>query len=668
MCGITGIWHLDAHRSIPTALLQTMTTTLRHRGPDDEGYYLTHTVTGAQCLCAGRDTSAQPGLTALAAIDSTKVYNLGFGFRRLAILDLSPAGHQPMATTDERCWIVYNGEIYNYRELRTELEALGHIFRTGTDTEVILNAYAAWGEACLARFNGMWAFALWDLGERRLFCARDRFGVKPFYYFWNGQTFAFASEIKALLHLPELVRQPNDGLIYDYLRYGRTDHTAGAFLQAIHQLPPAHWLALDMTRALRIERFWALDPTRPVEQCIHPDDAARRFTELFTDSVRLRLRSDVPVGTCLSGGLDSSSIVCVANRLLHHGHQGEARAMGKRQQTFSSCYEDPRFDERIFIEAVLQQTGAAGNYTFPNGEKLIQTLPRLIWHQDEPFGGLSIFAQWCVMELASRHGVTVLLDGQGGDELLAGYHPCFDYHWAGLLRQGRWGELGRELQAYRRQHGGALPFLALRSLRPFAPAGVQGIARRLTRGSGLGVSAQFARCYTGRRHEFVERDRDPLRGYLAQLLHYSIPMLLRFEDRNSMAHAIEARVPFLDYRLVEYAFTLPAEQKIHNASTKAVLRRAMAGVLPETVRQRKDKMGFVAPERVWLNEDLRAWSQDLVHSRSFRERPYFNAKQIAQLLADHYTGRRDLSRLAWRWFNLELWLRQFVDSKPVVHV
>jgi asparagine synthase (glutamine-hydrolysing) len=660
MCGITGLWNLDPHRWIAPALVQTMTTTLRHRGPDDEGYLFANPQTGALLLAGGATTDPALQLPAVQTLHGATGYNFAFGFRRLAILDLSPAGHQPMSTVDGRYWMVYNGEIYNYRELRTELGTLGCSFRSGTDTEVILNAYAMWGEGCLGRFNGMWAFALWDTVTQRLFCARDRFGVKPFYYLWDGARFAFASEIKALLHLPDVVWQPNDALIFDYLRYGRTDHTLETFFQQIHQLSPGHTLTVDATGHPAVRPFYTLDLDQPLLD-ITSEQAAARFSELFEDAVRLRLRSDVPVGTCLSGGLDSSSIVCVANRLLQHDQSDAARSMGERQKTFSSCYEDPRFDERQFIKTVLDQTGAEANYTFPSGEKLLEVLPRLVWHQDEPFGGLSIYAQWCVMELAAARGVTVLLDGQGGDELLAGYHPCFDYFWGGLLRRGQWTELGRELRAYQQQYGAPLPYLALRTVRPFAPVNLQGIARRWERGS-LGIAPEFERFYSERTYEFIERGTDPLRGYLGQLIRYSIPMLLRFEDRNSMAHSIEARVPFLDYRLVEYAFSLPPEQKIHRATTKVVLRKAMQGVLPEAVRGRKDKMGFVAPERVWLANELRSWIEELVHSPSFNDRPYFDTTQIKQALADHVAGRRDLSKLAWRWLNLELWLQQLTTG------
>lgn len=661
MCGITGIWHCDPSSTIAPRLLQTMTTTLRHRGPDDEGYLFVNTATGERRLLGGAATAPALQLAAIDTFTTAQNYNLGLGFRRLAILDLSPAGHQPMASADGQCWLVYNGEIYNYRELRAELQSHGYTFHSGSDTEVILAAYRAWGESCLTRFNGMWGLALWDSQRQRLFCARDRLGVKPFYYYWNGTTFAFASEIKALLHLPGLARRPNDPIIYDYLRYNRTDHTAETFFQEIHQLPPAHYLTVAASGQLQIQRFWALDLSAPLLTGTTMEQT-ENFYALFEDAVRLRLRSDVRVGTCLSGGLDSSSIVCVANQLLTAGNGEAAAAMGGEQQTFSSCYVDPRFDERRYIEQVLAKTGAQANYTFPSGEKLLATLPRLVWHQDEPFGGLSIFAQWCVMERVAEEQVVVLLDGQGADELLAGYHPCFDYFWGGLARRGEWTTLWHELRAYQQRYQTALPYLALRGLRPFAPAQWQGLARRWQRGGDLGIAPAFAQAYQQRAYEFVERDADPLRSYLAALTQYSIPMLLRFEDRNSMAHSIEARVPFLDYRLVEYAFRLPDQQKIRHGVTKTILREACRDLLPEGVRTRKDKMGFVAPERVWLTEELHTWANDLVASQAFQTRPYFAVAQIRQALADQKAGKRDLSKLAWRWLNLELWLQQMIDG------
>jgi asparagine synthase (glutamine-hydrolysing) len=420
MCGISGIWHLDNSRSISPSLIAQMTFTLRHRGPDDEGYLFVDTVTGHHEGRRGRDTVPELQMPDVRQ-GSEKRYDLAFGFRRLSIIDLSPAGHQPMGNADGSLWVVYNGEIYNYLELREELKARGHTFRTATDTEVILCAYEEWGEACLERFNGMWAFALWDGHRQQLFCARDRFGIKPFYYVWDGTTFAFASEIKALLQMPDITRRPNEPVIYDYLRYGHLDHSEETFFTGIKQFPPAHFLLLRPTRQFSLRRYWDLIPDRRAEPLFTSDASyAERFYSLFEDAVRLRLRSDVPIGTCLSGGLDSSAIVCVANKLLLDENVIDPDLVGERQRTFSSCFDDRQYDERQYIQAVLALTGAEPNYTFPKGGELLDALTKLMWHQDEPFGSTSIYAQWRVMEKTAERGVKVLLDGQGGDELLAG--------------------------------------------------------------------------------------------------------------------------------------------------------------------------------------------------------------------------------------------------------
>lgn len=665
MCGIFGIWDQTQSPVSFTRWLHQATTAMRHRGPDDEGYLLLDTATKQCQAYGGTDTMSQLALPHISTAQQADSADLCFGFRRLAILDLSEAGHQPMRSADGSCWVVYNGEIYNYIELRDELRAKGHTFRSESDTEVVLAAYQEWGESCLERFNGMWAMALWDSRKEQLFCARDRFGIKPFYYFWNGETFAFASEIKALLELPFVARQANDGVIYDYLRYGRMDIGSETFFDGIKRLPPANFMLIGKDASRLIEReYWSLPSADDVSDAAESTQISG-LAKCLHESIRLRLRSDVTVGSCLSGGLDSSTIVCIANQLLRAQDSTASAAMGDIQKTFSSCYEDERFDEREYIEAVLQQTQAERNYTFPNGSKLLDDLPRLVWHQDEPFAGLSIFSQWSVMQSVAAKNVTVLLDGQGADELLAGYHPCFDYHWGGLLKSGQWGAYRRELNGYSQRYDASMPYLAVRSMRPFAPASLQGFARRFERGGGAGINAEFNQTHRHRAYEFVERGANPLHGYLSQLVQYSIPMLLRFEDRNSMAHSIEARVPFLDHNLVEYAFRLPNHLKLHQGETKVALRRAMQKTLPAKVQQRKDKMGFVAPASHWFREDLHEWVQDLVGSSSFRNRPYFDVPQIQNALAEQQSGQRDLSKLAWRWINLELWHRQFIDHQFV---
>lgn len=648
MCGITGIWHTDG-RNFDPACLRHATDLIVHRGPDDEGFLGINTRTGY----------STENLTDRYLCD------LAFGFRRLAILDLSPAGHQPMSYANGQYWIVFNGEIYNYLELRDELRSRGHVFRSGTDTEVILAAYAQWGAACLERFNGMWAFALWDGPKKTLFCARDRFGIKPLHYVWHKGSFAFASEIKALLPLAEKRPTPNHKVLFDFLVYGWSDHTPESFFEGVLQLRPAHYLMLKDGN-ITCQKYWDLNPHR--RESLESDEAySQRFRELFEDAVRVHLRSDVPVGTCLSGGLDSSSIVCVANRLLLEEHALPPHLVGERQKTFSSCYDDARFDERPFIEQVLTAASAERNFVFPRVEDLVNVLPRLIWHQEQPFGSTSIFAQWSVMECAAQKGVRVLLDGQGADELLAGYHTYFHYFWSSLARQGKWRELNHEIQKYRNHYPQPAWRFALQIAQQFAPPALARWARRYKRAGAsvgaLGLDPNFVRAHENRYYTPTRWRDDLLEDHLYDgLTGYSLPALLRYEDRDSMAHSIEARVPFLDYRLVEFIFAAPPEQKIRNATTKVILRNAMQGILPEGVRSRRDKMGFVTPEKVWLQAKLGELVRDIAHSSSFAQRGCFDVMKIRQLISEHKNGNRDISFVASRWLTVELWFRQFIDN------
>lgn len=654
MCGIFGVWNTNKQPIDLQALLASLGT-IRHRGPDDEGYLLVNSSGMKTVSYKGNDGAAQVDLPHIEQVFEPR-FDAAFGFRRLSILDLSPTGHQPMGNADGSLWIVFNGEIYNYIELRRELQALGYSFHTQSDTEVILNAYDAWGVECLDRFNGMWGFALYDKRKNRLFCARDRFGIKPFYYHFDGKRFVFASEIKAVLRYTGIERRPNDAIVHDYLNYALMDHSHETFFEGVHQLLPAHFLVLE-DAAVRVQRYWDLNPdnrlTLPTDS-----DYAGRFHELFEDAVRLHLRSDVAVGSCLSGGLDSSAIVCVANKLLFSDRVVPSELIGEKQKTFSSCFEDERFDERKYIESVLAVTSAERNFTFPSPQNLLEDLQRLLWHQDEPFGSTSIYAQWCVMRIAARRGVRVLLDGQGSDEMLAGYHPYFDSYWGTLLTQGSLSALWREWSAYRNQYRVSWWHLIQHTLFSIAP---QAFQRRVRANRGaLGLRPDFSSKFQTRYpDENIEYRGTPLSKRLYQaLVRSSLPALLRYEDRNSMAYSIEARVPFLDYRLVEFVFSLPEEQKIRNARTKFVLRNSMKDVLPEPIRARMDKMGFVTPERVWISGDLKDWVDDIFNSKSFAENPYLDSSKTKTLLAEHRAGRRDLGSTLWRWINLEQWRKQ----------
>ncbi|MEM7348575.1 MAG: asparagine synthase (glutamine-hydrolyzing), partial [Chloroflexota bacterium] len=646
MCGIFGLYNID-NKPGNLDVVRQATTSLHHRGPDDEGYLLANSQTGQTVLAGGIDTHSALNLPSIHTVDD-QLFDLAFGFRRLSILDLSPAGHQPMATADKQCFIVFNGEIYNYLELRAELMTYGYQFRTQTDTEVVLAAYQQWGVDCLSRFNGMWGFAIWDTRRRQLFCARDRFGIKPFYYWFDATSFIFASEIKALLELPQVTRQPNDAIIYDYLTYGYVDHTEETFFSNIKQILPAHYLLIKDGQ-LTQHRYWDIDPNNIAPPVSDESVYHEQFYNLFEDAIRIHLRSDVPIGTCLSGGLDSSSIVCVANKLLFSDQILSSDLVGKQQKTFSFCVEDHHLDEREYIEHVLSAINGQPNYVFPQAGELIDDIPQLMWHQDEPFVSTSMYAQWRVMKMVSQHGVKVLLDGQGGDEVLAGYN-LHNYYWASLLQRGRFAELLREISAYRNLFSSSIPNMMIQTLAPHTPLQIKKIIRLQRK---VGLQKAFSQTYQHRLPEPSRHYRDHLQNRLYGLLTYHLlPSLLRYEDRNSMAFSIESRVPFLDYRLVEYLFSLPANQKIQSGYSKAILRKSMVGVLPKPVQMRTSKLGYSTPEKKWLSGGLNNWMQDLLNSDACKTRGYLDVPQIMEALDPQIGTQRELTSLTWRWANL----------------
>lgn len=650
MCGIATLFEPTAPDwLVPT--LSAMTRAVRHRGPDGEGLWFTRPDTGLGVAVSTTDTPAGVGGTR----EVPAGVSLGFGHRRLSILDLSPAGHQPMSDRTGECVITYNGEIYNFVELRTELERHGHSFRTGTDTEVILASWRQWGEACLARFNGMFAFVLFDRRLRRIFAARDRFGVKPLYY-WATPTggLALASEPKQFLAHPHWKARLNGPRAYDFLNWGVSDHTAETLFAGVRQLRGGELLSasIETLPEARPSRWYELQPAAFAGSF---DQACVRFRELLDDSLRLRLRSDVPIGSCLSGGLDSSTIVCALRGLL-----GSPGAGG--QSTFSACSDVARFDERKHIEAVVAATGAKGHSVVPQPEGLLEELERLTWHQDEPFGSTSIYAQWCVFRLARERHATVMLDGQGADEALAGYHGYFGPRLAGLLRGMHWGTLRREAAAIRSLHGQSRP-----------------LQLQLVASEFLGGRAgNFLRRLAGRkveRPDFLDLRRlgaapasphrdsvdltMPLRSLgRAQLTALTVPMLLRFEDRDSMAHGIEARLPFLDYRLVEFCLGLPEHHKMADGWTKRVLRESMRGVLPESVRTRRDKLGFATAEEEWMRGRYLPEFQSLV-GRAIQDAGGVLTPAAREKSGRILAGTEKFSFLPWRIISFGAWLRKF---------
>jgi asparagine synthase (glutamine-hydrolysing) len=656
MCGIFGVWRWDG-MPVNLAAVQQATRLLRHRGPDDEGYLLADTRRGAALSCAGDDTAPGLDLPHIGRL-AGEPWDLAFGFRRLAILDLSPAGHQPMSSPDGRFWLIFNGEVYNYLELREELRGLRHSFRTGSDSEVILAAYSRWGPECLPRFNGMWSFAIWDSVDQRLFLARDRFGVKPLYWASDDGGFRFASEIKALVGRHGLAFRPDAAAVYDYVAAAQLPSPQGGrtFFQGVRSLPPGRSLLVRRGR-VEEQRYWSLSAARADDATRDPAAVASSYRELFLDAVRLRLRSDVTVGTCLSGGVDSSSIVCaISHQIAQEGLA--ATQIGERQKTFSAVYDTPgRYNERPYIERVLEATGAEGNFVVPSWEGLCEDLTDLVWRQDEPFLSTSIFAQWCVMRLAHQRGVTVLLDGQGADEQLGGYLP-YVLFLEDLVHRGQVGRAWSEARGLQAQTGRSATGLMARALSRQAHGAWIDRLRRQRRAAGIDTCAlnpDFAAAHREQSANWwPDVGQHTLDAHLADLVtDSSLPHLLRYEDRNSMAFSIEARVPFLDYRLVQASFTEAAVWRIHAGWSKWILRRAMEPLVPAEIIWRKEKVGFETPEIAWTQR-LTAEAPALFDGAFSRD--FLDTAEVRRRAAAWPAGGEDV-RLVWRWINLETWLR-----------
>lgn len=650
MCGIAALFEPASPPWLP-AVTRAMTRIVRHRGPDGEGLAFFDPGTGGVTPVTSEQTPA--GI--LGAQEIPAGCTVGLGHRRLSILDLSTAGHQPMCDPAGNCWISFNGEIYNYLELRAELAALGHAFRTGTDTEVILAAWRQWGEQCLPHFNGMFAFVILDRQTRQLFAARDRFGVKPL-YFWLTPSggLALASEIKQFTTHPGWRPRLNGQLAYDFLNWGVSDHRAETLFAGVRQLRGGESLSVSLGGPVIAcpRRWYALQAAGFTGDLV---TAAVKFRDLFDDSVRLRLRADVPVGSCLSGGLDSSSIVCTMRAQL-----GERAT--ELQNIFSAYSDVPRFDERRFIQDVAEATGAAAHHVVPGSDALRAELDSIVWHQDEPFGSTSIYAQWCVFRLAREHGVEVMLDGQGADEALGGYHGYFGPRLAGLLRQGRWGAFRREAAAIRTLHGQTWSLQARILANELLPHRCADWLRRLAGRTARGPSflnLQKLGAVPGSPHDGSVDLRDSVRSLShAQLTALNLPMLLRFEDRDSMAHSVEARLPFLDYRLVEFCLGLPEDFKLSDGWTKRVLREGMRGRLPESIRLRRDKLGFATAEEVWMRERHRAEFLQLVDAAIESSGGILTAeaRRKAERILD---GTEPFSFLVWRFISFGAWIRRF---------
>ncbi len=646
MCGISGLFGMKGIHSDLQEFIRS-NDIVSHRGPD--GY-------GMAFFQTGTDQSRLIELAMEQIKVPEQMVTLALGHRRLAIIDLSQNGAQPMSTADECLWITYNGEIYNYIELREELVTLGYSFRSASDTEVILTAYAEWGEACVNRFNGIWAFAIADLKKNKLFCSRDRFGVKPLHYFHDGTRFVFGSEIKELLCYSFVPRQVNQRAAYEYLAFGAVDYCEETFFTSIYKLMQGHNLTVDLATG-DIAKTCYYQPRFEKNTKISYEEAALEFRRLLTDSVRLQLRSDVEVGSCLSGGLDSSSIVSLMRQELTKGGRTHI------QRTFSSHFEEEEANELEYMQEIIKATNVHADFTYPSPQELLHDLEKLVWHQDEPFGSTSIFAQWSVFKLVHENKVKVMLDGQGADEMLAGYVGFYHTYLDQLNRQRQYFTLWYESYKYANLHQ--------QSRTPLVGKGLERILGRLgkpSRTSGftyridwlnpaLTVKFQEQSLYQKAVSLAPFGAGEILENTLYQMTFLTnLQALLRHEDRNSMAFSVEARVPFLDHRLVEFIFSLPSHFKIRDGYTKRVLRDGMRGVIPEKIRWRVKKLGFATPERKWQQNTLKPLIETAVQDE--RLYPYLVAENATDYLVQlQQQGVTDFA--PWRWLNLSLWMKVY---------
>ncbi len=592
MCGIVGLWNLDGQPVSP-AILECFTDSLVHRGPDGHGFH----------------------------IDSET--NLGLGHRRLAIIDTSDGGRQPMSFGDERYWIVFNGEIYNFLELKAELEQHGYQFKTDSDTEVMLAAYHHWGEDCQLRFNGMWAFAIWDHIERKLFISRDRFGVKPLIYYFDQNHFAFASEMKAFLALDWFQPEFDPTMMAAALSNERLiEGDERCLIQGLKHLLGGHCLTLQIGENPKIRRWWnTLDHLEITPK--HYEDQVEHFRELFLDACHLRMRSDVSIGTALSGGLDSSSILCGMHHIRNTKTTTTDRMASDWQRAFIMTYPGAALDERKYADEVVKRTGVTPVYCTSDSNTYLEHFESVLFQLEE-ISDIHL-GPWLVYKTQRENGVVVTIDGHGGDECLGGY----PWHVTAALKDSLSTlSLRRTLELISVMKG-----LDLFPDENFYLKSAQSLAEKMTTHHDHSWLLQ-------KKAEFIssafEADKPRLhnRDFLFKKLYIDfhfvqLPSVLRNFDRLSMAHGVEVRSPFMDWRLLCFLFSLPSTSKIGSRFTKRILRDAMKGILPESVRTRTQKLGFITPPDAWSSPWGREFIQAQVASAEFQQSSIWDGRKIA---------------------------------------
>ena len=632
MCGIVGSIQTGAHEPFRGEIRRAMDHMV-HRGPDDQGL---------------EEFIVRNG-TVSRSLNTSRIATVLFGHRRLAIIDLSEAARQPMSTPDGRFHLIFNGEIYNYQEIRAELKNLGHTFRTSSDAEVLLEGWRRWGKALLPRLIGMFAFAVFDYEQASVLLARDPFGIKPLYYVQDRQRLVFASEIAPLLDVPGVSRKAHPRTLYDFLSGALGEQADRTFFQDVRQLAAGHYLAISCESPGTAEPagYWELEPLRA--EHISPKEASSGFRDLFERSIRLHLRSDVPVGVSLSGGTDSSSIAAMVRSV-----QGPEIPL----HTFSYVAEDPELSEERWSGIVARAVSAEQHLVYVHPNEIVEDFRKLVRVQEQPFGSPTIYAQYRIFRSAHEAGVKVVLTGQGADQYL-GYIRHLSVRLATLVRTGRWLAAIRFLR-----HARALPTsagLSLRGvLRQILPASLLETVRRVRTRPPLGANADWFRERESSRTHYTEGKAGSLYDLLRKNLLEALPALLRFEDRNAMAFSVENRVPFLTTDLLNFVFSLPEEEIISpEGRCKAVLLRAMRGLVPAEVLERRDKIGFAMPVSK-LNRQSESWLQGIV--RGAAEIPALDVAELERrvnLTLYHQPSDRESQRWLWRWLSLITWASEF---------
>ncbi|MFN4083085.1 MAG: asparagine synthase (glutamine-hydrolyzing) [Bacteroidia bacterium] len=660
MCGISGV---VSKKSVDKQSLQKMNFIIKHRGPDDEGFVLFNN--NFFYVAYGNDTAIKSIQSNIHYCPKTSINQvdedtqLAFGHRRLSIIDLSPKGHQPMCSKDERYWITYNGEVYNYLEIRSELEDLGYTFNTNTDTEVIIYSYIQWGQECQHKFNGMWAFAIYDRLEKKLFLSRDRFGIKPLYYYvCNDNIFYFGSEIKQFTVLPNWEAIGNKPRVLDYLFYSTTDHTDETMFKRVFQIKPGHYAIIDIESDFInndgkiIQKSWY--KFKDVSYQGKFEEAASEFRNYFIESVKSHLKADVPVGSALSGGLDSSAVVCAINKISIEAGWNNV------QKTFSSVSKHDKYSEKQWIDEVINQIKVEPSFIYPTAEEAIKQIEKITWHMDEPFQSLSPFLSYNVFAKAKKEGIIVLLNGQGADEYLSGYGE-FD----NLMLKKELFKLNFKLVFNFLNRNRGLGILAcikaiFKLAIPYTFLQKLGIANKvrtplkklLTFKINTKTYIHPYKINNYKRLSLIE-----ISNY--QMLNDPLQRYLHWEDRNSMANSTEARVPFLDYKLVEFTKSLPLSYLTNLEQTKLILVKALWDILPPKTRERKDKIGYISPEEIWFTNEFKNEFIQLFDNYSNSASFILDIPNTRDYLIKMQDGKIPFSYDYWRIIHLCIWIKVF---------